>query len=312
MNISDKRIVFMGTPAFAANILEGLIKNGFNIVGAVCQPDKEYGRKRQLRACEVKQLCNEFNVPVYSPLKIRKDYEDIINLKPDLIVTAAYGQIIPKQLLDLPEYGCINAHGSLLPKYRGGAPIQRAIINGEDKTGISIMYMDEKMDEGDIIYQKSIDIDIHDTSSILFDKLSNLALDMLIEIIPKIFECDISPVKQDHSLASYAYNLDKQIEHIDFYDKTINVYNHIRGLLDNPGCYFMYDNKRYRIESAFYSLCDNTIANTFVGLENNYLRIDCTDGYIEVYKIKPEGKNSMDAKAFFNGAGRNMIGVTLG
>lgn len=312
MNEYSQRIVFMGTPDFASNILSGLIEAGFNIVGAVCQPDKKVGRKQILKASAVKEECCKYSIPVFTPAKIRNDYQDIIDLKPDLIVTAAYGQIIPVELLNCPEYGCINAHGSLLPKYRGGAPIQRAIINGEEKTGISIMYMNEKMDEGDIICQKEIDIDIHDTNSSLFTKLSDLALQMLIEVIPEVFKGNINAVKQNHDEATYASNLDKEIEHIFFNDDVLKVYNHIRGLLDNPGAYFIYDNKRYRMEKVFFEYCENTDVNTFVGLETDYLRIDCLNGFIKVYSIKPEGKNSMDAKAFFNGAGRNMVGAKLG
>ena len=312
MNKYSQRIVFMGTPSFASNILSGLIDAGFNIVGAVCQPDAIVGRKKQLKASEVKQTCNLLNVPVFTPEKIRNDYQDILSLNPDLIVTAAYGQIIPKALLDAPKYGCINAHGSLLPKYRGGSPIQRALIDGENKTGISIMYMNEKMDEGDIIVQKEIDIDIHDTNTTLFNKLSDLALKMLVETIPAIFEGNISTQSQDHSIATYAPNLDKQIEHIFFNDDVLKVYNHIRGLLDNPGCYFVINDKRYRIEKAFFEYDENADTNTFIGLENDYLRIDCTDGYIKIYQIKPEGKNSMDAKAFYNGTGRSLVGEKLG
>lgn len=312
MNKYSQRIVFMGTPSFASNILSGLIDAGFNIVGAVCQPDAIVGRKKQLKASEVKQTCNLLNVPVFTPEKIRNDYQDILSLKPDLIVTAAYGQIIPKALLDAPKHGCINAHGSLLPKYRGGSPIQRALIDGENKTGISIMYMNEKMDEGDIIVQKEIDIDIHDTNTTLFNKLSDLALNMLIETIPAIFDGNINAHSQDHSVATYAPNLDKQIEHIFFNEDVLKVYNHIRGLLNNPGCYFVIKDKRYRIEKAFFEYDKNVNTNTFIGLENDYLRIDCVDGYIKIYQIKPEGKNSMDAKAFYNGTGRSLVGEKLG
>ena len=307
----NEKIVFMGTPGFAANVLEGLISAGFNIVGVVTQPDKEYGRKRELKPSEVKLVALKHNIPVLTPAKIRKEYEEVLAFEPDLIISSAYGQIIPKELLDYPKYKCINTHGSLLPKYRGGAPIQRSIINGDSKTGITIMYMNEKMDEGDILYQESIDIDINDTNSTLFAKLSDLALKMLLEFLPKLFKGEINPIAQDHSKATYAYNLDKEIEHITFNDSTLNVYNHIRGLLDNPGCFFIIKDKKYKIEKVDYELADNTKPNTFIGLENNYIRLDCNDGFIKVLTIKPEGKNSMDSKSFFNGTGRNLVGETL-
>ena len=308
----NQRIVFMGTPMFAANVLEGLIKADFNIVGVVTQPDKEYGRKRELRASEVKSMALKYNIPVLTPYKIRNEYEPIIALEPDLIITSAYGQIVPKALLDYPKYHCINTHGSLLPSYRGASPIQTAIINGETKTGMSIMYMNEKMDEGDILYQKEIDIDINDTSTTLFEKMSNLALEMLLEFVPKIFNDDVNPIVQDHSKATYASLLSKEIEYIAFNENVLKVYNHIRGLLDNPGCHLILKDKKYKIEKVSFEYCDNTNVNTFIGLENDYLRIDCIDGFIKIYQIKPEGKNSMDAKSFFNGTGRNLVGEHLG
>lgn len=307
----NERIVFMGTPDFAANILEGLIKAEYNIVAVVTQPDAEIGRKRVLTPSSVKSVALKYNIPVLTPNKIRLEYEPVLAYKPDLIITSAYGQIIPSEILDYPKYKCINTHGSLLPKYRGASPIQTAIINGETTTGMSIMYMNEKMDEGDILVQKTIDIDIHDTSTTLFNKMSNLTLDILLDFLPKLFNNDINPIKQDDSKATYTHLLKKDIEHIDFNDNVLNVYNHIRGLLDNPGCHFVIKGKKYKIIDAFYELADNCKANTFIGLFDNYLRIDCKDGFIKIYDLKPEGKNTMNAKAFFNGNGRNLVGETI-
>ena len=312
MNDYRQRIVFMGTPEFASNILKGIVEAGFNVVGVVSQPDKEVGRKKVLTPSRVKEMALELNIPVVTPSRIRKEYEEVLKFEPDLIITAAYGQIIPSEILDYPKYKCINTHGSLLPKYRGGAPIQWSIINGETYTGMSIMYMNEKMDEGDILYQKKLDIDIHDTNTVLFNKMSNLALEMLLEFLPDLFDGNINPVKQNNDEATYAYNLDKEIEHISFDDDVLKTYNHIRGLLDNPGCYFIMNDKKYKIEKCFFAYDDNVDRNTFKGLENDYLRFDCRNGYIKVYTIKPEGKNSMDGKSFYNGAGRNLAGVKLG
>lgn len=312
MRIFDQRIVFMGTPEFASNILKGLVDAGFNIVGVVSQPDKEVGRKRILQPSKVKETALELGLPIVTPVRIRNDYEEVLEFDPELIITAAYGQIVPKALLEYPKYKCINTHGSLLPKYRGGAPIQRAIINGETKTGMSIMYMNEKMDEGDILYQEELDIDIHDTNTDVFKKLSDLALKMLLEFLPEFFEGDFTAVKQNDAEATYAYNLDKEIEHIFFEDDVLRVYNHIRGLLDNPGCFFMMKDKKYKIEKCFFEYSEDVKPATFRGFENDYLRFDCNNGFIKVYTIKPEGKNSMDGKSFFNGAGRNLTGEKLG
>ena len=307
----NERIVFMGTPDFAANILEGLIKAEYNIVAVVTQPDAEIGRKRVLTPSSVKYVGLKYGIPVLTPNKIRLEYEPVLAYKPDLIITSAYGQIIPSEILDYPKYKCINTHGSLLPKYRGASPIQSAIMNGETTTGMSIMYMNEKMDEGDILVQKTIDIDIHDTSTTLFNKMSQLTLDILLDFLPKLFNNDINPIKQDDSKATYTHLLKKDIEHIDFNDNVLNVYNHIRGLLDNPGCHFVIKGKQYKIIDAFYEEADNCKPNTFIGLFDNYLRIDCKDGFIKIYDLKPEGKNTMNAKAFFNGNGRNLVGETI-
>ena len=312
MNTNKQRIVFMGTPQFAADILAGLFADGYNIVAVVSQPDKEFGRKKVLKPSQVKMKARELGIPVLTPRKVRYEYEEILAYEPDLIITSAYGQIIPKELLEYPKYKCINTHGSLLPSYRGGAPIQRAIINGDKQTGITIMYMNEKMDEGDVLYQKAIDIDIHDTASDMFNKLSVLALSMLREFLPELFAGKVKPVKQDNDKASYAYNLEKELEHIAFNDDVLNVYNHIRGLLDNPGAYVMIKDRKYKLEKVFFEYADDADASVFKGLEKDYLRLDALNGFIMVYMIKPEGKNSMDAKSFYNGVGRNLIGEKLG
>lgn len=302
----------MGTPKFAADILRGLLEAGFNVVGAVSQPDKVFGRKHVLKPSEVKETALEYGLPVITPVRIREEYEEILKLEPELIITSAYGQIIPKELLAYPKYHCINTHGSLLPKYRGASPIQSAIMNGESETGMTIMYMNEKMDEGDILYQEKIAIGIHDTASVLFDRMSRLALEMLLKILPEIFEENVTAIPQDHTQASYAGLLDKEVEHICFKDETKKTYDHIRGLLDQPGCYFMINDRKYKIEEAFYELCKNTSPGVFKGLCEDYLRLDCDDGFIKVYRIRPEGKGSMDARSFYNGTGRTLTGEQLG
>lgn len=305
----NERIVFMGTPHFAANVLEGLIKNSYNIVGVVTQEDKPVGRKKIMTPSPVKEVALKYNLPIFTPHKIKEDYKDILALDPELIITSAYGQFVPEELIEYPKYKAINTHGSLLPKYRGGAPIQWSIINGDDKTGISIIYMTKGMDEGDILYTKEIDILKEDTNTTLFNKLSDIALESLLDFLPKFFEGNFSRIKQDESLVSYAYNLKKEDEFISFNNETIKVYNHIRGLLDNPGAYGVLNNKKYKFIKVDYELKDNTDPSKFVGLENNYLRIDCKDGFIKVLEIKPEGKNNMDAKSFYNGAGKSLVGL---
>lgn len=307
--MNTTRIVFMGTPSFASNVLEGLLDNGYNIVGVVTQPDKEVGRKKVLTASPCKELALAHGIKVFTPHKIRNEYEDILALDPELIITCAYGQIIPSAILDYPKYKCINTHGSLLPRGRGGAPIQHSLIDGDAKTGITLMFMNEKMDEGDILYQKEISILDEDTNTSLFKKLSDLALEMLLEFLPEYFKGNYKQTKQDDSKATYTYNLTKQDEFISFNRETKVVFNHIRGLLDNPGAYFIVDNTKYKLIEVSYAIENVLDKNTIVGLENNYFRINCLDGYIKVLRIKPEGKNEMDAKSFYNGKGKSLIGL---
>lgn len=306
--VMNERIVFMGTPNFAANVLRGLLSNNYNIVGVVTQVDKKVGRKQILTPSPVKEVALKHNLRVFTPICIKDDYQNIIDLDPELIITCAYGQFIPNELIEYPKYKSINTHGSLLPKYRGGAPIQRSIINGDKKTGISIIYMTKKMDAGDILYTKEIDIDINDTNATLFEKLSNVARDSLLEFLPSFFKGEFSRVPQNELEATFAYNLSKQDEYINFNDDVLKTYNHIRGLLDNPGAYSIMIDKKYKFMKVGFDYSDNTSPCTFKGLENDYLRIDCQNGFIKVFEIRPEGKNTLDSKSFFNGSGKNLIG----
>ena len=298
----------MGTPDFAANVLEGLLENKYNVVGVVSQADKKVGRKQVLTPSPVKEMALKYDLPVFTPTCIKDDYQDILTLKPDLIITCAYGQFIPSVLIDYPKYKAINTHGSLLPKYRGGAPIQYSIINGENKTGISIIYMTKKMDAGDILYVKELPIDIKDTSTTLFAKLSDVARNALIEFLPLFFKGEFNRLPQAENEVTFAYNLTKQDEYINFNDDVLKVYNHIRGLLDNPGAYSILDNKKYKFMEVGFDYTNNTSPCIFKGLEEDYLRIDCQNGFIKVFNIRPEGKNTMDGKSFYNGNGKNLVG----
>ena len=219
----EQRIIFMGTPDFAANVLKGLIEAKYNIVGVVSQADKKVGRKQVLTPSAVKSVALEYNLPIFTPFSIKDDYQDILDLKPDLIITCAYGQFIPSVLIDYPKYKAINIHGSLLPKYRGGAPIQYSIINGDKKTGISIIYMTKKMDAGDILYTKEIDIDINDTNASLFNKLSEVAKDSILDFLPDFFKGNFNRIPQKEEEVSFAYNLTKQDEYINFNDDVLKV-----------------------------------------------------------------------------------------
>ena len=303
----DTRIVFMGTPEFAAHCLEGLLNAHYNIVAVVTQTDKEVGRKRVLTFSPVKEVALRHGLEVFQPQKIRREYEDILALDPELIITCAYGQIIPEAILNYPKCGCINTHGSLLPKLRGGAPIQRAIINGEKETGITLMYMSEKMDEGDILFKEAIPIAIDDTNETLFRKLSDLALKMLLEHLDEIISGNVRPIKQDHTQATYAYNLKKEDEFINFNDDVLKVYNHIRGLLSNPGAYGIIDDKKLKFHKVRYINEVFTEPCKVYGLYDKALLVGAKNGSILIDEIQSEGKNKMQAKDFYNGLGKTLV-----
>ena len=305
------KIVFMGTPDFAVNVLQGLIDNNYDVVGVVSQPDKEVGRKRILTPTPVKEVALKYNIPVFQPIKIRKEYDEILALEPDLIVTCAYGQIIPKEILDYPRLGCINVHGSLLPKLRGGAPIHHAIMDGLEETGITIMYMDVSMDSGDIISQRSIPITDSDNVGILWDKLSLLGRDLLLDTLPSIIDGTNDRIKQDESLVTFGYNVKREEEHLDFNNTSRKVFNHIRGLNPWPSAYAVLDDQEMKIYDS--EILDKDFSTKTCGeivdVNKEGIVVKTVDGSIVLKTIKPFGKKMMNAKDYVNGIGKdNLIG----
>lgn len=298
--MNNKKIVFMGTPDFACPVLESLIKN-YEVCLVVSQPDKMVGRKRILTNTPVKQVALNHNIEVFQPEKIKEDYQKIIDINPDIIITCAYGQIIPEELIKLPKYGCINVHASLLPKYRGGAPIHWAKINGDEKTGVTIMYMDKCMDSGDIISQKELIINDEDTTESLFDKLSVMGAELLIETLPSIFNNTNTRTKQDEILVTYAYNIKREDERVDFNDTGKNIINKIRGLYSWPLANFTIDNLEYKIYEAYFEECDVKNPGVIIKIDKNNFGISCNDGIVYIQKIKPFGKKEMVIKDFLNG-----------
>lgn len=292
------KAVFMGTPEIARDALEAL-NDVLDVVLVVTQPDKLVGRKKVLTKSPVKLLAESLEVPVFQPYKIKEEYDAIIKLNPDIIVTCAYGQILPKELLDLPKYGALNIHASLLPKYRGGAPIERSIMNGDKKTGITLMHMDEGMDTGDMIYQEEIAIDDLDTKETLTKKLSILAQKIIKKNLPLYLDGAYESVKQDDSLASYAPIISKEDEYLSFNKSSLEVYNHIRALSPEPSVYALLDNKRYKFYEAKLS--------NFKGTPGEILAIDealtigTLDGAIDIISLQEAGKKKMSAKDYFSG-----------
>lgn len=304
------RVVFMGTPDFAVNVLQGLIDN-YEVVGVVSQPDKEVGRKRILTPTPVKELAMKYNIPVLQPIKIRKEYEAVLELKPDMIVTCAYGQIIPDEILNYPKLGCINVHGSLLPKLRGGAPIHHAIIDGLDETGITIMYMDSKMDSGDIISQRSTKILDSDNVGILWDKLSLMGRDLLLDTLPSIIDGTNDRIKQNEDEVTFGFNVKREEEHLDFNKTSREVFNHIRGLNPWPSAYVIFDGLEFKIYDSIIG--DKTYPNKKVGeicdVTKKGISVKTNDGEIIITDLKPFGKKRMDANSYVNGIGKdNLIG----
>lgn len=292
-------IVFMGTDDFAVPILESLIENNYDISLVVCQPDSYVGRKRVLTVPPVKEVALKHNIEVFQPIKLRNEYQYIIDVGPSLIITASYGQILPKKLLD--EVRAINIHGSLLPKYRGGAPIQYALFNADEKTGITLMEMIFKMDAGDMIAKEEIGISEDDNYYTLKSKLSNLGSQMLIKWLDKILVKDYKAIKQDESEVTFAYNLTAEDEILNFNLPSRLVLGRIRGLTPHIGAKIMIENQSVKVYKAVKS---DIIFNTepgIVHLIGKRMYITTIDGAIEILEIQREGRKILSVSDFLNG-----------
>lgn len=298
-----KRIVFMGTPDFAVPILEALVEAGYDVVLAVTQPDRPVGRKQELKPSPVKVTAEKLQIPVFQPEKIAADYKPILDCNADIIITAAYGQLLPKVILDAPPFGCINVHASLLPELRGGAPIHYAILQGKKETGITIMYMAEKLDAGDIISQAKIAISDEDDVGTLHDRLAKLGASLLINTLPEIFKGTNARIKQDEAKATYAPNITRELERINWERSHEEVFNHIRGLRPWPVAYTLHEGKRVKIWRAD----KNPVAfagepGEIVAVGIDYITVRCGDGNaVNITEIQPAGKKKMQVATFLRG-----------
>lgn len=311
-------VIFMGTPDFAVPIISE-IKKKHNITLVVTQPDTFNIKKKEVVYNPIKKWAVLNNVEVFQPEKIRLDYEKILNTPCDIIVTAAYGQIIGEEVLNYPRLKAINVHGSLLPLYRGGAPIQRAIINGEKETGITIMYMEKRMDAGDILLQAKLPILDSDNQDTVFNKLSLLGASLINDVIEKLDKNEITPIKQNDEEATYSPNLTKEDEHIDFSKPARAVFNQIRGLNSNPTGYILLDNQNIKIYDSiekngdlwYNNACEgNHKPGEIVGINKDSFDVLCGDGnIISILEIKLPGKNRMKVRDFINGQGRKMLAI---
>ena len=300
--MNDIRIVFMGTPDFSVPVLEGLIEH-YQVVGVVSQPDRRVGRKQEVVFTPVKEVAVKHHIPVFQPEKIRKDYDDILALHPDIIITCAYGQIIPKAILDYPKYGCINVHASLLPKLRGGAPLHHCIIDGYDKTGVTIMYMDEAMDSGDIISQRETPITDQDTMESIHDRLRVMGRDLLLETLPSILNGTATRMKQNEDEVTYAYNIKREEEYLDFTKTSRELFNQIRGLSPIPGSSCTIGDKDFKVYMARIEKVDTSkkIPGEVLHIYKDGIGIATKDYEIVLTDIKPSGKRRMFASSYVNG-----------
>ncbi len=298
------KIVFMGTPDFAVPCLKALIADGNEIVGVFSQPDKPKGRKFVLTPPPVKKTALEYGISVYQPktLKDGSALEILKQLSPEMIVVAAYGKILPKEIIDFPKYGCINVHASLLPEYRGASPIQTAIIEGKSKTGVTAMYMDVGLDTGDILMKSELDIGENETADELHDRLSELGAELIVKVVHSALEGTLTKQKQDDEKSSYAKMLTKDMSALDFTESAQNVHNRVRGLNSWPGATALLNGKKVKLHKTV--VLDNN------GEPGQVLSIDplvvaCGKGSIEIIEIQSEGKRKMTAREFVNGLHEN-------
>lgn len=311
-----KRIVFMGTPDFSVPILRSLVESDYEVVLVVTQPDRPKGRKRVIIPTPVKAEAEKYKIDVFQPERLKDDYEEILAYEPDLIVTAAYGQLLPNALLDAPQYGCINVHASLLPELRGGAPIHYAIMDGKKETGITIMYMVEKLDAGDILTQRSVPIEHEDHVGTMHDKLSITGSELLLETLPSLFAGKLVPVKQDSAQATFATNINRAQEQVDWTRNHEEIYNQIRGLHPWPVAFTTFEGKGMKlwwgeVENTEYNAVPGEIVQKH-GDESFVVACGNRKG-IRITEIQPAGKKRMTVKAYLSGsADRIKIGSKLG
>lgn len=301
-----KKVIFMGTPAFSVPILQALIdEETIEIVGVVSQPDRKVGRKQIITPPPVKQLAMEHNLTMYQPEKLSgsDEMKEILTLDIDLIITAAYGQYVPTKLLNAPTHRAINVHASLLPKYRGAAPIHYAVLNGDEKTGVTIMYMEKEMDAGNIISQREIAINDEDDTGNLFEKLSLVGRDLLMDTLPAIFAGENESIVQNEDEVTFSPMISKEQEKIDWTLTAREVFNHIRALRPAPGAYTILEDQRFKIWAAEV-VEDNTSAEpgTIIFADTKEMYVACGEGSVlSLIEVQPSGKKRMPVANFLAG-----------
>jgi len=308
------KVLFMGTPDFAVSTLNEIVSAGHEVIGVVTQPDKVKGRGGKVGFPEVKEEALKLNLPVYQPVKV-KEPEFIVKvreLKPEVIVVAAFGQILPKEILDIPPYGCINVHASLLPKYRGAAPIQAAIINGEKETGVTIMHMDVGLDTGDIILQEKIPISEDETGGSLHDKLASLGAKLLVRALEQLKNGTALRIPQDNSQATYAKMLDKEMGNIDFTKPAQYIERLIRGLNPWPSAYTKLNGKTLKLwKAGVKEMASAAKPGEVVEVNKDSIVVMTGKDALVIYELQLEGKKRLPAEEFLRGY-RIENGIVLG
>ncbi|MEB3101239.1 methionyl-tRNA formyltransferase [Ferviditalea candida] len=311
-------IVFMGTPDFAVSPLRALLEAGYSIKGVVTQPDRPKGRKQILTPPPVKAEAEKHGLRILQPQKLRdpESVAELASLQPDLIVTAAYGQLLPKAVLDMPKYGCINIHASLLPRYRGGAPIHYAVMNGEAVTGVTIMYMAEGLDTGDMISRVEVPILDSDTTGTMHDKLSEAGAQLLIQTLPGMLDGSIRAIPQNHEQATYARNITRADEKIDWSRSSLEIYNQVRGLCPWPGAYTIWNGEVMKVWACRNPKLDEresdvqipaasrglqTAPGTVLEMNEKGIRVATGSGSVRLTEIQPAGKKKMTVGEFARG-----------
>lgn len=309
-----KKIIFMGTPDFAANILTALLQKEqdiYEVVAVITQPDRAVGRKKILTPTPVKQVAQSWGLPVFQPANIALIIDEIKTIAPDLIVTAAYGQLVPETILAIPKYHCINVHASLLPKYRGGAPIHWAIVRGEEVTGITIMYMEKRLDAGAMLAKVEEPILSHDTFGSMYEKLKIKGALLLLELLPQIFAGDVRPLAQDDTLATFAPNIQREDERVDWRKSATEIDCHIRGLSPIPCSYTTLNGvalKIYFARKYTLQLEQQPAPGTIILVDKTKCVVVAGDGQgIALEDIQLSGKKRQDIQSFLQGAGKQLL-----
>ena len=311
MENSDLRLVFMGTPEISAYVFNKMIEAGYHFVGLVAQPDHPVGRKGIIEKVPTKVIAEKYNIPVFQPEKIRLDYSFINELKPDLVVTLAYGQIVPEGFLNVPRLGCLNLHGSLLPKYRGASPVQSVLINNEEVTGVTLMEMVKAMDAGRMYAKKEIKIEEDDNATSLFNKVKIAASELVLEALPKYINGELVGEVQNEEEVTFCSLIKPEQEKLDLSLSAKQIVGWIRGLSDEPGAYSYLNNLKLKIYKA--KIVNNLVTKEIgeiVQADKNGLIFQAKDGQIAILELQKEGKKRMDYRSFING-NQNLLGQKL-